>query len=500
MAIFSDVKKIIAGLNKEEIRLAKKYLNFNQRDADDTLLTKLFLKVIENPNLDSDSARLFMKESVSAFEKLCSRLVEKLNYMVVSEFNMTGKSPIAYKTRREWELQTKLLLAQIQLARGNTDLSITFLNEAVTIGVDIEDYSELVKLMRLKIRILTIRGEKKVFEQAKDKIQYYQQCAEILERSKEQYIKLMTDAHSQTSLFNIETWEQELTKFIHYYEFTNSNYIQYQYLELMQTYCILKNNYSENEKYAYQLLKLVKNVPLLNKQQFLGIANLFVSQANLYVSNYDLASQYCILAREHFSRNTYNYFLTEELEFYINYYSNEFDKAEKAIYRIKRNEDYCIADSVKYQIEFLLAACLFAKKEYNEAQRVLLKINLIQQEKVSWNFAMRTLQAMIYIETDSYDDLLRHLSTYERDIMRVQKKQQVRKREILIWKLFNTWAKTQSFSETIELRKEELSLMQTNEAEYCWQKHGHELVAVDKWFFIKANAEKKTKSGISKGR
>ena len=128
MPIFNDVKMIIAGLNKEEIRLAKKYLNFNQRDADDTLLTKLFSKIIENPNLDPDSARLFMKESVSAFEKLCSRLVEKLNYMVVSEFNMTGKSPIAYKTRMEWEMQNKYILAQIQLARGNTELSINFLD------------------------------------------------------------------------------------------------------------------------------------------------------------------------------------------------------------------------------------------------------------------------------------------------------------------------------------------------------------------------------------
>ena len=500
MPVFSDVKMIIAGLNKEEIRLAKKYLNFNQRDADDTLLAKLFSKIIENPNLDPDSARLFMKESVSAFEKLCSRLIEKLNYMVVSEFNMTGKSPIAYKTRMEWELQNKLILAQVQLARGNTELSIKFINEALTIGTNIEDYSELAKLMQLKIRILTIRGEKKLFEQAQEKISFFQKCATILENTKEQYTKLITDAHSQTTLYSIEVWDKELAKINEAYEFTKSNYILYQYLELLQTYCILKCDYLENEKYAYQLLKLVKNIPLLNKQQFLGIANLFVSQANIYVSNYDLANQYCVLAREHFSKNTYNYFLTEELEFHINYFSNEFDKAEQTIYRIKRNEKYCIADSVKYQIEFLLAVCLFAKKEYNDAQRVLLKINLIQQDKVSWNFAMRTLQAMIYIETDSYDDLLRHLSTYERDLMRVQRKQNVRKREFLIWKLFNTWAKTQSFAETVDLRSEELSLMQTTKSEYCWQKHGHELVAVDSWFISKANAEKKSKSGISKGR
>jgi hypothetical protein len=499
MPVFNDVKMIIAGLNKEEIRLAKKYLNFNQRDAEDTLLTKLFSKIIENPNLDPDSARLFMKESFSAFEKLCSRLVEKLNYMVVSEFNMTGKSPIAYKTRLEWEMQNKYILAQIQLARGNTELSISFLDNAISIGEEIENYSELEKATQLRIEILSIRGEKGNIKKAFTKIKYYQECSSFVSKTREKYTQLMTNAHSQTGVYSIDNWEQELNWIFEAYQFTKSNYIYYHYLELIQTYCILKNNYSENEKYAYQLLKLVKNVPLLNKQQFLGIANLFVSQANMYVSNYDLANQYCILAREHFSRNTYNYFLTEELEFYINYYSNEFDKAEKAIYRIKRNEDYYIADSVKYQIEFLLGACLFAKKEYNEAQRVLLKINLIQQEKVSWNFAMRTLQAMIYIETDCYDDLLRHLSTYERDLMRVQKKQPVRKREFLIWKLFNTWAKTHSFSETIELRKEELSLMQTNDAEYCWQKHGHELIAIDKWFFIKANAEKKTRSGISKG-
>jgi hypothetical protein len=500
MPVFNDVKLIIAGLNKEEIRLAKKYLNFNQRDADDTLLTKLFSKIIENPNLDSDSARLFMKESVSAFEKLCSRLVEKLNYMVVSEFNMTGSSPIAFKTRMEWEMQNKYILAQIQLARGNTELSINFLDSAISIGEGIENYSELTKATQLRTEILSIRGNKKLYEAAIKRIDFYRKCANLLADTTDRYTKLATDAHSLTGQYKIEDWDVELSKIRAAQEYSKSNLILYYYYKLMQTYCILKNDYTENEKYAYQLLKLIKNIPLLNKQQFLGIGNLFVSQANIYVGNYDLANQYCILAREHFSRNTYNYFLTEELEFYIHYYSNEFDKAENAIYRIKRNEDYCIADSVKYQIEFLLAACLFAKKEYNEAQRVLLKINLIQQEKVSWNFAMRTLQAMIYIETDSYDDLLRHLSTYERDLMRVQKKQQVRKRELLIWKLFNTWAKTQSFSETIELRKDELSLMQTNETEYCWQKHGHELVAVDKWFFIKANAEKKTKSGISKGR
>ncbi len=500
MPVFSDVKIIIAGLNTEELRLAKKYLNFNQRDSDDTLLTKLFLKILDNPNMDSNSARLFMKESVSAFEKLCSRLIAKLNYMVVSEFNMTGKSPIAYKTRMEWEMQNKYLLAQIQLARGNTEMSIHFLDEALCIGESIENYSELEKSMQLRIEILAIRGEKKSYEISQEKINYYRQCALLVSSTRERYTKLMTDAHSQAGQYSLDNWDQELNGIREAYEFSKSNYIQYHYFELMQTYCILRCKYVENEKYAYKLLKLVKNVQLLNKQQFLGIANLFVSQANIYTRNYDLAAQYCILSKEHFSRNSYNYFLTEEIEFYIHYFSNDFSRAEEVLYRIKRNDSYCISDSVKYQIDFLLATCLFAKKEFNDAQRVLLKINLIQQDKVSWNLAMRTLQAMIHIETDCFDDLLRHLSTYERDIMRIQKKQHVRKREMLIWKLFNTWSKTQSFTETITIRGEELKQMQSDSTEYCWQKHGHELVAVDKWFLSKANEEKKTKSRLSNGR
>ncbi|MGL4598627.1 MAG: hypothetical protein ACRCYO_14010 [Bacteroidia bacterium] len=493
----NQLKHLINIMSPDELRLARKYVDFLHAPDYDSKSSQLLNILLRKPDSEEIEIRKNLKETVAGLTKLVERLIEKLGHALSSEFNMGEKSKLPLALKVERDIYSKLIQVQIYRSRGATHLMMRLLNQMVNQAVSIEHYELARKALYIKRDEVLIREGDSEAKKIEQKISYYEGCEKLLMESNSRKIKLFTEYTSTSNAINYEYWEQELVFFESASDTTKSDTIAYLWGQAKTTFSTLICDYTASEREAYALLRLVKSSLLLNKPKFIGIANLFIAQAKLYGGMYASALDHLDAAKQKFPLNSYNYCLSEELEFHIHFFDGNYDSAEKRIKAIIQNPAYTKSEFLESKKEFLLACCLFAKENYQEAMFIILRLSKIQLDKGGWNLGIRILKALIFIETDDYDNLLPHLVSYERDLMRVKKKETLRKRELVIYKLFNDYAKHKSFTRLAKDRAVELELLAGELPEYRWHKHGHELIPVHLWIIKHVELEN-VKGNISK--
>jgi hypothetical protein len=233
---------------------------------------------------------------------------------------------------------------------------------------------------------------------------------------------------------------------------------------------------------AKEFYRLVSENELLKKDMNLGIANMYISMSHLANRQFEFALKFGKQAKQYFAPKTYNYFHTEELEFYALFFMNDFKGAENLLLDIIQNPSYTRSKYLENKKEYLLACVYFAQERYNESLRLLNSISEIPKDKAGWNLGIKNLGIMLAIVRNDYDATLRLIESYERDLKRIRKSTTLRQRDLLVYKLFRQYAKTGNAADAIESLGSEFQTLYWMDNDYMQIIPGHELISINEWF------------------
>lgn len=496
--LLEQVVSFILAMSKEELRLAKKYLNFYQRDSNETQLSKLYHFLLQHPDTSTTRLYIELNESPKGLENILKRLLSKLEEMVMSEFNMGQQSVLNLRTKIDYEIRTKSLLAEVCLTRGLPKHAIRLIEGMLEKALHIEDYAHVNRLLNLKIQFYHHRNGNKDYQQLSSEISKYQSYDVMLAQTKELFAAVSSKSTSYAVVEDYSELREAVATVERFYAITQSHTIAHYLYQLQFIYHSAISDYHHCLQAGFNLLRLDKQIDFLNTKQYMGISNLYIGSAYLGLGSYTESLQYLEIAQQHFYVGSFNYCLTEEVEFYAYFYNGDYDLAEKKINTIRDNPNYTKSNYMDNKKDYLYAYVLYALGKYDQAIRTINLLHEIPKDKTGWNIGIRYLQAMLAIEVNDYDLFMKNLRAYERDLMRIKKAKQIRPRENVIHRIFQTLGKEYSFEKAKIKRADDLLLLQSTERGLSWQVHSHELIPIDEWFEAKYNAQKRQIQSRSK--
>lgn len=487
---YGDLKQIIAGLRKEEIKLIRLRLSESVKSERVTNSMKLFGFILDNPHVTEEKSRIFMRETKNTFTKTVSRLLEKLDYILLSESNIIGNPYYSMRFRTFFDINNKLLAAEYYHTKGIQHRGDTIVNEAIEQARSIEEYGTLIEFLFLKYRWYLLRGQKKEGTGLLREIEHYEFCRKSLFDT----MALYYDLGSRISRYATKQIKAEVLLAINLVRSlaikTQSVQIQYYHLILEFNVSVEYNQLPKSFEVAKEFLRLVTENEFLKKDMNLGIANMYIAVSHLVNRQFEQALKYCRISKTFFAARTYNYFHIEELEFYALFFLNDFKGAEELLLDIIQNPSYTRSKYLENKKEYLLACVYFAQERYNESQRLLNSINEIPKDKAGWNLGIKNLAIMLAIVKNDYDLTVRLVESYERDLKRIKKTYRLRQRDLLIYKLFRQYAKQGSAGAAIENLGSEFTTLNWLDNDYVQIIPGHELIAVNEWFECLARKSK----------
>lgn len=478
---FKDLKHIIAGLRKEEIRLVRQRLNENAKSDRVTNSSRLFEFILKYNEATELKATIHMKESKNTFAKSVGRLLQRLDYILLSESNILNNSFYSPRFRTYFDVTNKLLAADYYRTKGVQHRSDAIVNESIEKCIGIEEYGALVEFLFLKYRWQLLRGQTKEAESTMKEMKHYEFCRQALTDAIAIYYtwtaQLTRDAKRE-----IEEEVYQAVQQIHALAMeTKSLQIQYYNLILQFNVAVIFNQLAKITEVAKTFFSLVTENELLRKNMNIGIANLYIAEAYMINRQFELALNSGRIAKTYFAPNSYNYFHTEELEFYALFFLNDFKKAEDCLVGIMQNPSYTKSKYLENKKEYMLACVYFAQERYPESLRLLSTIKEIPKDKTGWNLGMKNLGVMLAMVLGDYETLVRLVESYERDLKRIRKNYTMRERDTAIFKLFRLYVKYNNASIAIEKMGKAFSTLYWLDPQYVQVIPGHEMISVNEW-------------------
>lgn len=486
---FTDLKMIIGSLRKEEIRLVRERLSVKANPERVTNGSKLFEYLLTNQQVDEMKAMIYMRESKNAFVKTVSRLLQKLDYVLLSEANIVDNSFYSYRFRTFFDISNKILAAEYYRTKGIQRRADIIVKEAIEECKAIEEYGPLVELLFLQYKWMLLRGQKAAAASVMAEIEHYEYCRKALAET----VTLFYDLGAKITRNATKQIKEDILLAIQlvqsYAEKTQSLQIRYYDLILQFNVSVEFNQLPKLHEIAKEFYKLVSENELLRKDQNTGIAHMYFADAYLINRQFEQALKYAGMAKEYFAKNTYNYFHSEELEFYALFFSNNFAAAEEALLSIMHNPSYTESKYLENKKEYMMACVYFAQQRYQEASRLLNSISEIPKDKTGWNFGVKNLGIMLAMVRGDYDLTVRLVDSYERDLKRIRKTSVLRERDLLVYKLFRRYTKYSSAAEAITSMGQDFSMLFWLDTEYTQIIPGHELISINEWFECFANSK-----------
>lgn len=479
---FTDLKLIVAALRKEEIKLARERFGKNRDQQRITNPQRLFEYIIHNPNAEEDKTRIYLRETKNAFGKTVLRLLKILDYSLVSDSNIVDSNYFSLRFQKFFEITMTLNAIDIYRTRGIQNRSIKLLNDAIQFAKEIEEYGLLIELLYNKYHWLTLTGLTKTAKKYYFEILHYEVCRKSLFEATITYNEIMGKLHRNSGANLTPKMRQAIESVKGAAVKTQSAQINYYSLILEYSRSVNDKQFETAEKIASEFFKLVSQNVCLNKKQNIGIANLFLADSYLHNHKFDLSIQFSKLAKEYFKPNSYNYLHSEELEFYSLFYQGKYSDAEEKIVTIFKSPHYTKSSYLENKKEYFLACIYFAQERYHDCVRLLNTISEIPKDKTGWNLGIKNLTIMLTIINKDYDATSRLVESYSRDILRIKKVKVIRKRDLLILKLFRKYVQYGNPDQAVQSLGAEFKLLFSNEDEYIQLIPGHELISVHKWF------------------
>ncbi len=353
------IEDLLNNLNDSEKKSISYHYRLRRTSAD-----LLIRKYIEHTAKLSDTKDF----SANANRMLKSRAFEQLTDVLVSNYHIHNKENFAPHDQILLRLKKKMLLVRViskSLTQGKTRSFRTILNSLIFEAERNEVYEVVIEALNLKKYTFSLKDGAKEFNRISKKLLHYEACQKKIYYAGDCFYSIVINSN----LLKFKTdklFHQYILRSIRIlksdYQKYKSEQINYYLHYLLMYYFERNKKYILSAKYCKLLYSIVKNSPILYKEERLGFALKNLSQYKTFTENYNEAARYAKEAQKHYLENSNNYIVSKEQEFNICFYHKKYDKAAEYMKELRTRNFIDSGQFIQSKYIYFQSALLFAQK------------------------------------------------------------------------------------------------------------------------------------------
>ncbi len=478
---FPYIDDLMLNLNDSE---RKSILNhYSIIDSSDNLLICKYIQNIANPNSGDLNVNRMLK----------SRAFNQITDILTSDYHIQNKGNFSPHDQTLLRLKKKILLARViskTLNQNRTGPFKIFLNSIIAEAKKNEVYEVLLEGLLLKKYVFALKEGANQFMKIDQEISFYEMCQKRSYFANDCYFKIIIN-NNLMKFNNNKAFHKYILRAIRQlkedYQTYKSQQINYYLHIILMFYFEKQKKYTISAKYCKTLYSIVKNSPVVYREERLGNVLINLSQYKTFTENFNEASKYAKEAQKHYIENSNNYLLSKDQEFHIYFYHKKYEKATVCLNELLKHK---LIDSGQFtgaKYIYYKSSLLFAQKQYKQSYTLLNKSLEIEKEKSRWNISLRIMNIMLCIELGKIDEASRLLETLRKYVQRHEKNSEIKHRDIMIVKLLRELEKDgftyKKENKTIPKMLKDLSIKGKPTS---WEHYSPELIPFHEWMGNKA--------------
>jgi tetratricopeptide (TPR) repeat protein len=482
----------IQSLNPVEIRLVEDHLNRTHSIIDNSLVTlelQLFQFIIHHKKEIITDEIIEKRIGAKRITDLKNNLFNKIIEAITLDKYILNTELFNESDSLNFDLRKKLLFCKVSLralSQGKTEAINELLNCIIADAKKFEIYDVLIEALNTLKYFGTMRnGGIKAFENLNKEIAFYNLCYSALIRSNDNYYRLILNNEFVKTLTKEEANEHiaaSIKEMESDYKATQSEQINY-YLHIMR-FAFYENqkDYKTAITYCNKLLAILKEHPAIYRKERMGFAHTNLAQYKTFLGSYSDALKDAKKSQNFYLEDSFNSAVSKELEFYINFYNEDYLAANKCLNSLLSHSRIDTGEFRRSKYTYYRACVFFAENEFKEALALLNESLEIEKDKTRWNISLRILHIMLFIELDKIDEAFSHLESLRKYMERTGKTEEVSERDVLIVKLLREMEKNgfewdPKNKITVKILKE----LSEKDSAYSWQYFSSELIPFHVW-------------------
>jgi tetratricopeptide (TPR) repeat protein len=164
------------------------------------------------------------------------------------------------------------------------------------------------------------------------------------------------------------------------------------------------------------------------------------------------------------------------------FYSKQYKEAESCISKIVSYSSKNLGKFRKSRYHYYQANLYFAQGKFKECLEILREPMEIEKDKTRWNTGIRILKTMVFVEMGKLNEASRSLESLRKFVERTQKKEEIKKRDLLILKLFKEFEKNNfQFNAQNPIINGLIEQLSESKGELAWMHYTPELIPFQEW-------------------
>lgn len=478
----SHIINFIKSLNSEELRISKKYI------CSDTKISKLLTLLTSEIEISNTSLSKKIGCSTESLRVLKSRLFEKIKEALLDDENFQSQILFSEREKLVFYLKKKVLLAKYLCRTINQNRIETInilIEDIIQVTKEYQIFDVLIEALTLKKQITGQRMGLVAYEKLRREIDFYDRCFRDIRRANDEYYKLVLD-HEYTSsltkdemMFHIENsiFQMELN-----FKETGAEEINYHCNIFKLAKAEKAGKFKEAISLCGNILTNLKKSKIIYSNNRMGFALSYLTHYNVYLGNYKKGAKNAENAQRFNVKNSFNYFMLKEQEFFAHFYDKNYSEATKAIVELMQHSDVDAGKFRSSKFIYFHACILFRQNKFRDALKLLSSRLYIEKDKAGWNIYLRITLIMIHIHLNSVAIAGNSINALKKHIGRTIKSKEINGRTDLIIRLLNELVKD-SFKRNPKNRKaakllQELSYKDGPDA---WSHFTPELIPFHEW-------------------
>lgn len=403
---------LIKSLTKGEKEKAKKRVAcFSDNKREDKKSLRLFKQLDKHETYAPPSAlalKIYKEENADALEKLAQRLQTKIFESVILCIEPGGSgSP---DERILMLMKARQMLSSFNYlyeTKGALGVLPGLLEKIISLCKKYELYSTLVEALGWKKRCYAASEGENKWKEVQKEIIFYKQARDAVETAHD-YLDMLQFREEFKGRKNeneiLELLENAIADLKMKYVQTNSalvNYFLY-YMEYERE--ILLKNYLAARSIILELLSYIKKHKCLNSAQRAGIAFNHLEICEMSMGRFDQALDHAHNAFNYIPKNSFNYLISKEWEFYALFFNKQFAEAIACAQTITSPSARKETGEFRFEkFNCLLAFAVFKSANHQWAEEILSQKFELKNDKEGWEFNWRVLAIMNDIELGKED-------------------------------------------------------------------------------------------------
>jgi len=458
----------------------------------------ILLAKSESPSANDCSKQIYGKRKDNRIEKLKSRLKSRILDSLLLDVNLDRSEVLGPSDRMGIKIKKKLAQYHVlNHSQPRSKVSVQLLNEIISLSKTYEYYPGVQEGLKFKKYDEAIRKGPVAFKRINKEIDKYAEKDRWAKEAIDSYFGYLMLVNERANPSKIKQ-ESYLKKHIKELKkgariSGSANVLHFLYV-LEFELCQLESQYKKAKTICQQHINHLKSNKAVCRDNRLGAVYDYLSECEVNLGDFDKALEAAKRGECYFIKDTINYYICLEHQFYALVYMGDYAGARAVTELLQSGKKVVQGQFRKAKYTYFRACTFFLQERHDEVHQILLNSLEIFSDKAGWNISIRLLCIMSFVEEGlkkndhgSLDAATAGIAALVKHTARLDKSGQLERRDKLITQTLQSLVKHSfSFQDVVNTAPGRLQRISLDVGPEAYQRLSSEIIPFHNWFMEKA--------------